>query len=110
MKYQLLPERFGKLIDHLAAAKCSGVLAGKLRAKRLIAEIVVSNATNYGPEMTEEKRIKCITDVMLLKVQQSSETYDKFLCILEEIDPDYRKLVEGMKQHNHHLCLYGRGL
>ena len=76
-------ERFAIIISQLAAAKCSVPLAQKLRSKKLISEQVYEEAVNFA--VVESKRIGCMIDAVLAKVQLNTEHYSTFIKILEEI-------------------------
>ena len=97
VEYQKLLKSSDSLVPQLAAAKCAGTLANKLRAKELIVDSVYNAATSYGPGITEPSQIQAIIDAMLPKVERNSENYYIFLRILQDIDRDFAQLVEGMQ-------------
>ena len=84
VEYQKLLKTSDSLVPQLAAAKCAGTLANKLRAKELIPDSVYNAATSYGPGITEPSQIRAIIDAMLPKVERNSENYYIFLRILNE--------------------------
>ena len=76
-------ETFDIIISQLAAAKCSGQLANKLRSKELISEQVYEKGVNFV--IVESERIGCMINAVLAKVRLNPKHYTTFIKILEEI-------------------------
>ena len=84
--YDRMLEKSDVIIRHLAAVKCSGVLADKLRSKKLIADTTYERGTNFGPEVFETTRVRSMINAVLGKVKANQENYDRFVDTLSEIE------------------------
>ena len=81
------------VIENLAGSRMAEDLAQKMFAKGFISRGIRDKATIYAPDVTEEDRIRKIIDAVLLKVEEDSDNYSKFLRILKEF-PDLDDVVE----------------
>ena len=98
-EYDRLLEYSDTLITQLAAALCSGTLAQKLRAKKLITSDLYDSATNAGQGITEKTRIRPIIQYVMTQTKENREIFHKFLTVLRDIEGlgDLVKCLEGMK-------------
>ena len=83
--YDRMLQKSAEIICHLAAVKCSGVLADKLRSKKLIADTTYEQGTNFGPEVVESTRVRSMINAVLAKVKVNPEIYDRLVETLREI-------------------------
>ena len=90
-------ERHDKIINQLASAKCSGMLANKLHTAQVITDPVYEEALNAGPGVVETVRIRPVVSAVLAKVEMNTENYYKFLGILQELGglQDTVQLLQG---------------
>ena len=90
------------IISQLAAARCSGHLADKLRSRRLISEQVYEEGLNVGPKIVESTRIRVMMNTVLAKVRLNSEHHCTFIHILTELGglEDIIQLLQGMGNVN----------
>ena len=87
------------IIGHLAAVRCSGVLADKLRSTKLITDRIYEQGTNFGPDVVESTRVRSLINSVLAKVKVNQESYDRFIESLREIGglEDLVQLLTGTK-------------
>ena len=90
-------ERSDKIINQLASARCSGILAIKLHSARVITDPVYEEALNAGPGVVETVRIRPVISAVLAKVEMNTENYYKFLDVLQELGglQDTVQLLQG---------------
>ena len=99
-------ERRDKLINQLASARCSGVLADKLHSTHIITDPIYEEALNAGPGVVETSRIRPVISAVLAKVEMNTDHYYKFLDILQELGglQDTVQLLQG-KLSFPHVCM-----
>ena len=85
-KYERVYQYCDRIIEQLADAQCSGVLADKLRRSKLITKHVYELGTNVGPGVVESTRIRHMINAVLSKVQYNPHNYLTFIDILNEIE------------------------
>ena len=96
-EYQKILTRYDAIIHQLASARCSGVLADKLRSKKLITGEIYEEALNFAPGVVESTRIRPMINAVLAKVELNADNYYIFIGVLQEIDgiEDTVQYVEG---------------
>ena len=83
-EYERMLQNSDTIISQLAAARCSGPLADKLRSRRLISEEVYEKGLNFGPDIVESTRIRVMMNTVLAKVRLNSEHHCTFIHILTD--------------------------
>ena len=96
-EYLKILKRCDTIINQLASAKCSGVLADKLHSTHFITDATYEEALNVGPGVVETSRIRTVIDAVLTKVEMDADNYYIFLAALLELGglDDLLQLIEG---------------
>ena len=81
-EYQTLLKNFPTVIRALAANSLANSLADELRSRNLIGDAVHAKATSYGPDITEEWRVKQLIIAILSKIEYKSQRYHDFIEVL----------------------------
>ena len=91
-------QNYDKLISHLAAAKCSGDLADKLRSRGLISDGVYEAGVHAAA--MESTRIRALIHAVDAEVKLNTRNYYKFVTILRELAglEDIVETLQGTNQ------------
>ena len=98
-EYLKILKRWDRIVNQLASAKCSGVLADKLHSTHFITDVIYEEALNVGPGVVETSRIRPVIGAVLAKVEMNTDNYCIFLAALLELGglDDVLQLIEGKR-------------